>query len=144
MISNMPILLAKSFVYTNNKPAHTGHSLLRECIIRGSVDFIAALFIEGERSRILAQENFVYGESHEEQLVKEFLRIKDSSDFQNWLYNHNSQNRPPELGNWIGYKIVQAYYNSDSDKIHAIDEILKINDFDRFLQLSGYMDVFRN
>jgi hypothetical protein len=144
LISDLPVLLAKSFVYTNNKPAHTGHTLLRECIIRGSVDFISTLFIEGERSRILAGENFVYGESHEEQVVREFFQIKDGSEFQNWLYNGNSQNRPHDLANWIGYKIVEAYYNSDPDKQHAIDEILKINDFDRFLQLSGYMDVFGN
>jgi hypothetical protein len=38
---------------------------------------------------------------------------------------------------WIGYKITNACYNKAADKMQAIEDILTITDFDRFLEQSG-------
>ena len=62
-------------------------------------------------------------------------------DFQGWLYSSQA-GRPNDLGYWMGYKIVKAYYDKAADKKKAIDEILHIRDFNQFLAASGYADRF--
>jgi hypothetical protein len=142
--AELPLMLARGIVFTNQKPAHTGWSLLRQCILHGTTEFIMGLIDESGKSKTLASESFSYGEAHEEQLVKEFLLLKDGTEYKGWLYNDwEKTDRPKYLGHWIGYKIVEAYYNNVADKSKAIDDILKINDFDRFLLLSGYTEPFR-
>jgi len=56
-----------------------------------------------------------------------------------WLYNGSSSDgRPSDLGYFIGFRIVQAYYQKASDKQQAVSDILNIKDFERFLEQSGY------
>lgn len=142
-MQKLPVVTLTSFMFYQQKPAHTGYNLLRQCIVRGSADFLTVLVLGDEKDLILKQENFTYGEQHEELLVKEFLANKGSDDFSGWLYTRQpDQERPSDLGTWIGYKITEAYYNNATDKQKAIDEILKINDFEKFLVLSGYADIF--
>jgi hypothetical protein len=141
----LPLTAALGIIYFNQKPAHTGYTVLRQCIVQGSADFLATLILGGDRSQIVTQKNYEYGEQHEELLAKQFLIQKNSDDFSNWLYQGtNTEGRPPDLGAWIGYKITEAYYNNSPDKTKAIDEILKINDFEKFLLLSGYLEPFKN
>ena len=140
----LPKVIAKCLVFYNQKPAHTGYTLLRESIIAGSADFISSLVVGDKRNKIFERENYQYGELYEETLVKEFLRQRTESDMSGWFYYGNSEGRPPNLGHWIGYKITEAYYNNIPDKLKAVDQILKINDFEKFLLLSGYAEPFRN
>lgn len=53
-----------------------------------------------------------------------------------------TQGRPNDLGYWMGYKISKAYYDQTPDKKKAIDDILHIKDFNRFLDQSGYAKKF--
>jgi hypothetical protein len=53
------------------------------------------------------------------------------------LTYYEAVHRPKDLGYWIGYKITGAYYNKASDGAQAIEDILTITDFDRFLEQSG-------
>jgi hypothetical protein len=54
-------------------------------------------------------------------------------DISRWLYNGTeSEDRPGDLGYYVGYKITEAYYNRAADKRQAVREILEIKDFDRF------------
>lgn len=141
----LPVIIATALIFYHNKPAYTGHTLLRQSIILGSAEFIASLIVEEQKDLILKKENYLYGELYEETLVKEFLREKDNTDFGNWLYQkRGSGKRPANLGCWFGYKVTEAYYNNATNKTKAIDEILKINNFDMFLQLSGYAVPFMN
>lgn len=144
-LESLPEIIASTMIYFNQKPAHTGYTLLRQCVVQGSADFISTLLHSKTKTNILNQGSYRYGDAHEEALVKEFLRRKNGDDFSGWLYGFNSdENRPTNLGSWIGYKITEAYYNNASNKKKAIDEILKINDFEKFLLLSGYVEPFRN
>jgi hypothetical protein len=137
------MVVMMGIIFHQQKPAHTGWTLLRQCILQGSADFLTSLVID-DKLMIIEQESFRYGEANEETLVKEFLGRKDDSDFSGWLYQGKTINgRPADLGNWIGYKIVESYYHSIPDKAKAIDDILKINNFDNFLLLSGYAEPFR-
>jgi len=144
LATDLPLTLARVIILTNQKPAHTGWTLLRQCVLHGTTEFILGLLDESEKLKLLSLDNFLYGEAHEEALVKEFLLLKDDDNFQGWLYNDSEQiERPKNLGYWIGYKIVQSYYNNAVDKSKAISDILKINDFNKFLLLSGYAETFR-
>jgi hypothetical protein len=141
----LPIIIAGALAYHNQKPAYTGYTVLRQCVVMGTADFIASLIVGNDKHLIFEQPNYLYGEQHEQELVSQFLREKDSDDLSQWLYDPNpSGPRPPDLGFWIGYKIAEAYYNNSPDKVKAIDELMKINDFEKFLLLSGYTEPFRN
>lgn len=110
------------------------NTLLAQCIREGAADFIAEL-ITGTHTN---KETYAYGNAHETQLWQEFMTKKDSNDWSNWLYYQKDKSRPKDLGYWIGYKIVKAYYNKASDKSAAIKDILTITDFNKFLTQSGY------
>ena len=72
------------------------------------------------------------------ELWDEFLKAKDNTSWEPWLYTSKVQSRPKDLGYWMGYKITQAYYNNMVDKEKAIDDIMSITDFNAFLEKSGY------
>ena len=61
----------------------------------------------------------------------------NDDDLGTWLYKEPA-NRPPDLGYWIRYKIVQAYYQKSPDKHAAIKQILHIDNYKNFLKKSGY------
>jgi hypothetical protein len=109
------------------------NTLLAQCIREGSADFLGEL-IAGDHSN---KKVYAYGEEHIKELWEEFLRAKGSSDWSNWLYYSKDKGKPKDLGYWIGYKITNAYYNKAADKAQAIEDILTITDFDRFLEQSG-------
>jgi hypothetical protein len=143
-IERLKTVAAVGLIFYHQKPAHTGYNVLRQSIVHGSAEFLATLLDDDVKTQILNQKNYKYGETYEETLVKEFLRDKDSNDFRNWLHQGRAiDGRPADLGSWIGFKITEAYYNNAVDKLKAVDDILKINDFERFLTLSGYAEPFK-
>jgi hypothetical protein len=140
----LPVIIAGALAYHNQKPAYTGYTVLRQCVVMGTADFLASLIVGNDKHLILQQPNYLYGEQHEQELVTQFLREKDSDDLSQWFYDPNARSRPPDLGFWIGHKIAEAYYNNSTDKLKALEELMKINDFEKFLLLSGYTQPFRN
>lgn len=110
------------------------NTLLAQCIREGSADFVCEL-IAGTHSN---NKIYEYGNAHTKELWEEFLKAKDNTTWQPWLYGSKDQSRPKDLGYWMGYKITQAYYNKMVDKEKAIDDILNITDFNNFFEKSGY------
>jgi hypothetical protein len=43
-----------------------------------------------------------------------------------------------DLGYWVGYRIVKAYYRRAADKQQALREILELSDPHAFLAKSGW------
>ena len=64
------------------------------------------------------------------------------TDLTQWLYNQGSStataDRPGDLGYFIGYRIAEAYYSKQADKIAALRDIIEIRNADDFLTRSGY------
>lgn len=60
-----------------------------------------------------------------------------------WLYNQGTSSatpqRPGDLGYFIGYRIVQAYYAQQTDKAAALRDIIGIRNADDFLPRSGHL-----
>ena len=115
------------------------NSLLKQAVVEGSADFIGEL-ISGEHINIV---QFEYGNKNEKQLCKEFVNVMLKEDYTDWLYGTSGKDdRPNDLGYWIGYKISEAYFNKHMDKKQAIDDILNIKDPLKFAIESGFLDQY--
>ncbi|WP_415327095.1 DUF2268 domain-containing putative Zn-dependent protease [Chryseobacterium sp. MMS23-Vi53] len=120
----------------NNKG---GNNLLKQAVTEGGADFIGE-FVSGEPMNTKA---FQYGEAHLDQLCKEFVTRYKSEDFGDWFYwTSKKDDRPNDLGYWIGYKICEAYFNKQTDKQKAVYDILNIEDPFLFLKESGFLNSY--
>ncbi|MFV8342189.1 DUF2268 domain-containing putative Zn-dependent protease [Flavobacterium sp. XS2P39] len=113
--------------------------LLKWCLLEGGADFIGEL-ISGES---LNQFSYKYGEQNLDKLCQEFVTRLKNTDYQDWLYGTSKKDdRPNDLGYWIGYKITESYFNKQIDKQKAIEEILNIKEPMQFLKQSGFLDAY--
>jgi hypothetical protein len=113
--------------------------LLKWTLLEGGADFIGEL-ISGES---INNSTYKYGEQNLDKLCQEFVTRLKNADYQDWLYGTSKKDdRPNDLGYWIGYKIAESYFNKQKDKQKAIDEILNIKDPMQFLKQSGFLDSY--
>ncbi|WP_281233452.1 DUF2268 domain-containing putative Zn-dependent protease [Flavobacterium gelatinilyticum] len=113
--------------------------LLKWCLLEGGADFIGEL-TSGES---INQFSYKYGDQNLDKLGPEFVTKLKSTDHQDWLYGTSKKDdRPNDLGYWIGYKITESYFNKQKDKQKAIEEILNIKDPLQFLKQSGFLDIY--
>ncbi len=112
------------------------NTLLEKSIMEGSADFIGEL-ISGEHINPVP---FHYGEENEGRLCREFVSVMMTESYTDWLYGTSGKDdRPNDLGYWIGYKITEAFFEKQNDKKAAIYQILNFNDPLDFLKQSGYL-----
>lgn len=131
---NIPFMVAHELIHANQKIPYKYRILLEQCIIEGSADFLGEL-ISG---KIASTAPYDYAKGREKKLMKEFLRdrnLGEKDDFDYWLYSGpRKDSRPADMGYYIGYVIIRAYYNKATDKSKAIADILNIQDCKAFLQ----------
>lgn len=144
-VERIPFIVAHELVHYQQKNALLTSlfggevSLLGKSLNEGSADFIGELIAGGNINPHLHE----YGNPREKQLWLEFKKEMNSSDASNWLYQGDkAKDKPADLGYYIGYKIVESYYNKSKDKKQAIKDILEIKDFNVFLTASGYDEKF--
>ena len=114
-------------------------NLLKQVIKEGSADFLGEL-ISGE---LLNEDAHTYVRAHEAALHAEFAASMLQDDYTDWLYGTSGKDdRPNDLGYWIGYKITEAYFDQHEDKHAAIVDILNIANPMEFLKQSGYLDAY--
>ena len=112
-----------------------GRSLLWKALMEGGADFVTTFATGHEPPNPF----FKYGLEHEHDLWQEFSSAMLGTDISEWIYNGDrSTSRPADLGYFIGYRILEAYYNRAPDKQKAIAEMLAIRDPEKILQDSGY------
>ena len=112
-----------------------GKSLLWKSLQEGGADFVTTIATGQEPPSPF----FKYGLVHKHDLWLEFSSVMADTDISEWIYNGDrSTNRPADLGYFIGYRILEAYYNRMPDKQKAIAEILAIRDPEKILAESGY------
>jgi hypothetical protein len=109
-------------------------SLLSQSIREGSADFISEL-ISGKHINTHIHE---YCLPREAELWAEFKQEMNGSEMGAWLYGGQQDGRPADIGYFFGYRIAQAYYDKADDEKTAIRDILLIDDFKKFLAVSGY------
>lgn len=130
-VEEVPHIVAHELIHVQQ--TYDGGSLLAACIKEGAADFLAEL-ISG---RHINQHVHEFANPREAELWAEFQQRMHGKDYTGWLYS-NSPGRPNDLGYWMGYKITKAYYDKQPNKQAAVQDILNIKNFDRFLEASGY------
>ncbi|HSE13608.1 MAG TPA: DUF2268 domain-containing putative Zn-dependent protease [Rudaea sp.] len=116
-------------------PGDAGATVLTLSLIEGAADFVGEL-ISGD---VGDQAPFAAAKGHEAQIESEFVRDEDKTDTSNWLYNGvPSPGKPTDLGYWVGYRIVKAYYARAPDKHQALRDIFEMTDPKAFLTRSGW------
>lgn len=133
----VPLIVHEMIHYQQNNKG--GETLLKQALTEGGADFIAE-FVSGEPMNVKA---FQYGEANSDKLYKEFVTRYKSDDFRDWFYwTSKKDDRPNDLGYWVGYKICEAYFNKQTDKHKAVHDILNIEDPFLFLKDSGFLDSY--
>lgn len=142
-IDILPNIVIHELIHFLQKDDINDESLLKNCIREGSADFIAEL-VSGEKVKYANGPNvYLYGNSHERELWLEFKDSMNTNNLDPWLYSPTNDGRPQNLGYWMGYKIVESYYEKSENKSKAIDDILNIKNYIDFLEDSHYSDKFK-
>ena len=140
-INNIPYIVAHELIHFQQKNWSENPTLLQQSIVEGSADFLGEL-ISGVNTNKVASD---YGNRNEYKLCKEFAARMDSVNYTDWMYSVSGKDdRPNDLGYWMGYKITQEYFKKSSDKKKAVQEILDIKDYKQFLNKSEFLKRFTN
>lgn len=114
-------------------------TLLALALREGSAELIAEL----AASRHINPKAERYGLEHERDLWLQFREEMHRSEVGDWMFVEPGNSEwPPDLGYWIGYRILRSYYDHAEDKQKAIDDILNLTDFSAFLTASRYAEQF--
>lgn len=136
-LEGLPGLVAHELIHYQQKNNFKKATILSQSLKEGIADFIGEL-ISGENINSKA---YQYGEKHQGELKKEFVEVMDNEDFTDWLYGTSGKdNRPNDLGYWMGYKIAQSYFEKQENKKQAIYDILHMSSPLEFLNASGFLN----
>ncbi len=114
-------------------------SLLAVSIREGVAEYLTYL-ITGEYSK---KEVLDYIKKDEEKIWNRFESEMHNREFGDWLFTApKDANQPRDMGYMMGALIVESYYENAGDKEKALEEILKITDYDGFLAKSRYGEKF--
>ncbi|HET6804432.1 MAG TPA: DUF2268 domain-containing putative Zn-dependent protease [Frateuria sp.] len=119
--------------YDNPEP-----TVLEESLIEGAAEFTGEL-ISGSIGNV---DLIARTRGHEKAIESAFVADEDKTDLSDWLYN-GTLTQPGDLGYWVGYRIVNAYYQHARDKREALREILEMTDAKAFLARSGWYPGIR-
>jgi len=136
-VAEMPSLMVHELVH-RNQGAQDG-TLLSYALSEGIADFVAELVT----GHITNARLHPYGNAHEKELWADFQKEMLGTNPDNWMANgnHETPEKPCDLGYYVGYRIVQAYYAKAPDKKQALANILNIRDAKVFLAQSGYAEA---
>lgn len=125
-------------VHVSREEQYISGSLKRMSIDEGSCDYIAYI-ITGKKGN---PDTYLYGAENFESLKKEWKQDleKDLKSVRSlWVWNWGKkQERPPDLGYFIGFKIAESYFNNSENKEKALIEILEMKDYESFYETSGF------
>ncbi len=141
-MEGLPRIVTHEWVHFQQNYAHQ-RTLLAKSIQEGSADFVAELAV-GEH---INPHVHGYAEPREEQIWRLFEPVMHEKfggeKTGGWMYGGSPiEGGPTDLGYFVGYKICAAYYEKARDKQAAIREIFNIEDFEAFLEASGYAEKF--
>jgi hypothetical protein len=108
-------------------------TVLERSLIEGAAEFAAEL--------TSGQTGFAHfaalTQGREKEIETAFAADVDQTDLSRWVDN-STMEKGNDLGYWVGYRIVKAYYRRAADKQQAFREILELSDPKAFLEKSGW------
>ena len=112
-----------------------GATVLTMSLMEGAAEFTAEL-ISGDVSN---QAQRAWARGREAEIEQAFVRDEDKTDLSAWMYNGpGDAAHPGDLGYWVGYRIVKAYYDQAPNKHQALLDIFRMTDAKAFLTRSGW------
>ena len=117
--------------------APAGATLLFQSLLEGGAEFIAEL-TSGDVSYGHMK---TWTRGKECAIEQAFQKDAPGTDVSHWLYNgFGTQDKPGDLGYWVGYRISKAYYERASDKHQAVFDLLHVANANAaaLLQRSGW------
>ena len=108
-------------------------SVLEGSLAEGTAEFVSELIT----GRVSSGYFPALTHGREKAIETAFAADVDKTDLSDWLYN-SKPDKPADLGYWVGYRIVKAYYRHARDKRAALREILTMTDAHAFLAKSGW------
>ncbi|MGZ3377587.1 MAG: gliding motility protein GldB-related protein [Phenylobacterium sp.] len=116
-------------------PGDPGATVLMVALIEGAGEFTAEL-ISGDVGN---NQHRAWTKGKEAQIERAFVQDEDKTDLSKWFYNGpGDAAHPGDLGYWVGYRIVKAYYQRAADKHQALRDIFNMRDPRAFLAASGW------
>lgn len=117
------------------EPGDPGATVLLMSLMEGTGEFAAELIAGG----VGQYQHAAWTKGKEAEIEAAFVRDQDKTDLSAWLYNGpGDAAHPGDLGYWVGYRIVKAYYTNARDKRAALKEIFEMRDPKAFLAKSGW------
>lgn len=131
---NLPYTVAHELIHYEQSEMASNSTLLRAAIIEGMADFIGEL-ISGKTSNERLK---IYAIGKEKTIWDNFKKEMLQDDKSNWIANSEQETdeKPADLGYWVGYQICKSYYDKAIDKKKAIYDMLHIQDYEKFLDES--------
>lgn len=114
--------------------------LLHACLSEGFCDFVGE-YIVGEQINANLQK---FGYENEADLWNDFTADMCNGDHSDWLYNYGRfEDKPADLGYFIGYTIAKSYFENAQDKKAAIRELIDFTDAEAILKESKYLEKWK-
>ena len=121
--------LSSPALYNGPRP-----TVLEAALIEGAADFTAALITK----EAAFQSPYAPSDKASTKTIEtKFAADEDKTDLSQWIDN-GTLTEPGNLGYWVGYRIVKAYYEHAGDKRQALREIVEMKDARAFLSKSGW------
>jgi len=117
------------------EPGDPQATVLRMSLMEGVGEFTAELISGG----VGENQQKAWTRGKEAEIETAFVRDQDTTDLSAWMYNGpGDAAHPSDLGYWVGYRIVKAYYAAARDKHQALKDIFEMPDPKAFLAKSGW------
>jgi hypothetical protein len=117
------------------EPGDPRATVLYMSLMEGAGEFTAELISGGVGNH----QHAAWTRGREVEIGRAFLRDQDSLDLKAWMYNGpGDRAHPSDLGYWVGYRIIKAYYARARDKHAALKTIFEMKDPKAFLAESGW------
>ncbi len=129
-------VIAHEYIHVQQDPALNDDdhpTLLERSLVEGAAEFVGEMISGGVGNPGVAPQ----AKGRETRIETAFLADIHSRDLSKWIDN-GSLTTPGDLGYWVGYRIVKAYYVHALDKRAAVRAIISMNDPDAFLAASGW------
>ncbi|MCL6219592.1 TPR end-of-group domain-containing protein [Zunongwangia pacifica] len=128
---NIPYIVSHELIHFQQDGLKNDTITLGYAISEGMADFIGEL-ISGETAN---RKIFDWAKGKEKQIWTDFKKDMYYDRYSNWIANYGkaSKDSYPDLGYWIGYEICKSYYENAEDKKQAIQDMLTIQDYRKFL-----------
>lgn len=117
----------------NLEPGDPGATVLAMSLMEGAGE-LTAMLISGDVANHGPPDQ---ARSHEVEIGRRFLADQDKTDLSAWMYNARP-GAPGDLGYYVGFRILKAYYDRARDKHRALADIYAMRDPKALLAKSGW------